>query len=1178
MLKKSKIVVGILSAFLCAVPVTTSVSAAENPIQEPKISVTTDKSVYSGTENITETVTIETPDQCSLKDVKIKAQIPEKYVTEDGKEAPEEWISSMAEVAGESTSETKVVFYRKKTDPNENQNGNPNGGQSGNPNGDQNGTPNDSQSGTLNGNQSGTPNGSQSGTPSGSQNGNRSNVSAAVNRKALGTGDSTHVVMWGCIILASAAVIVVLIKKKKGGKIFTLFLSVMLSGAIIQSSGLPVRAEESGMEEKTVTLTKDITVDGEKITLSVEVTYKMSSQEKPGEEDNQLSYEGYTLKWQDEFDGTVLNKEDWNVELHAPGWVNAEWQEYVDSEKNIYLKDGKLVLKPVKTVDENGKASYTSGRINTQNKHNFKYGIFEARVKVPEGKGYLPAFWLMAANENQYGQWPRCGEIDIMEVHGSDTSKSYGTIHYGNPHRESQGTYQLSEGTYADSYHTFAAEWLPGRINWYVDGKLFYTENDWYSRTEGQGELTYPAPFDQEFYMILNLAVGGSWVGYPDETTDFENAAYEIDYVRVYQKDSYDENVSKPEKEVILRDPDENGNYIINGDFADAEDLTDEKDWKFLTALDGEATAEIADHMIAIHTSNGGTVDYSVQLVQPNLPMKKGGTYQVSFDAWAKEDRTMKVGLTAPDNGYVRYMSDTTVDLKTEKQTYTYEFTMTQEDDANGRLEFNLGNANSTADVYITNVTLKKTAQADTSEEKKTVLADGNYVYNGSFQEGSNHLGYWDISTKDAEVSVTGLSDGRRLKVTASDGTTAENPVVISQSELALSAGTAYALSFKAQGDAGRNIQAAVAGQSFAAALTGENAAYSYKFTMPGGDASKDIVFTISAPGTYHLDVVRIVEDTLIKNGSFNAGLAGYEAYIDGSADASCVVDSLTEDNAADFTINNTGDQAWKIQLKQNNVELENGQWYRLTLDAKASTDRKLMFAIQRDGSADNDWTPYSGEKIVDLTNTYQKFAIEFQMKNPTDLKSILSISMGAVGGIQITSQHRICIDNINLEKIDAPPVEEKPVGENMLKNPDFSAGIDGWESAVTPPGEATAAFEENKAVYDITNVGTADWNVQLKQSGIMLEQGSSYKVTFKAQGTTARTIKLAMLTAAYDWYGGTDIALSPDETKEVEFEFTVDKVTDTNITMVVSMGAIEGEENLPSTISLSDFSLVKNS
>lgn len=1132
MLKKNRVVAGVMAAFLCAVSVAVPVSAEESPVQKPKISVMTDKSVYSENENITETVMIESPNGCTLTDVEIRAQIPEKYVTEDGKEAPEEWASFITEVAGGSTSETKVVFYRK----NESQNGGQNEG----------------------------------------QNSNRDNTSAVGKKKTPGTGDFNHVALWLCVFLISAAVIVVLIKKKKGRKIFTLLLSVALAGTLVQNYGLYVRAAEPEAEGKTVTLTRDVTVEGKKMHLSVKVAYKVSSGEKPGEEENQLSYEGYSLKWQDEFEEAVLNKEDWNVELHAPGWVNAELQEYVDSDENIYLKDGKLILKPVKTVNENGEASYTSGRINTQNKHNFKYGIFEAKVKVPEGKGYLPAFWLMAADENQYGQWPRCGEIDIMEVHGSDTAKSYGTIHYGNPHKESQGTYQLSEGSYSDDYHTFAVEWLPGKISWYVDGKLFHTENDWYSRTEGQGEITYPAPFDQEFYMILNLAVGGSWVGYPDETTDFDNAAYEVDYVRVYQKDSYDENVTKPDKEVILRDPDENGNYIINGDFAAAEDLTDEKDWTFLTALGGEAAAEIADKMITVRTENAGTVDYSVQLVQPDLPMKKGGTYQVSFDAWAKEDRTMKVGLTAPDNGYVRYMSDTTVDLTTEKKTYTYEFTMTQEDDANGRLEFNLGNAGSTADVHITNVTLKKTAQADTTDEKKTVLADGNYVYNGSFQEGTNHLGYWDIISKNAEVSVTCLEDGRRLKVTASDETTAENPVVISQSELALSAGTAYALSFKAQGDAGKSVQAAVAGETFHAKLTGENTAYSYKFTMPDQKAVNDIIFTISEPGIYYLDVVRIVEDTLIKNGSFNAGLAGYEPYIDGSADASCVVDSLTEDNAVDFTINNTGDQAWKIQLKQNNVELENGQWYRLTLDAKSSIGRQLMFAIQRDGSVDNDWTPYSGEKIVDLTSDYQKFAIEFQMKNPTDLKAILSISMGAVGGSQISKQHRICIDNINLEKIDAPKVEEQPVGENILKNPDFSAGSEGWESAVTAPGEAEVVFEEGKAVYNITNVGTADWNVQLKQNGITLEQGSTYKVIFKAHSTAARTIKLAMLTASYDWYGGSDIDLNADETKDVEIVIKVDKDTDTNMTMVVSMGVIEGKETPASVISLSDFSLVK--
>ncbi|MCI9080673.1 MAG: family 16 glycosylhydrolase, partial [Lachnospiraceae bacterium] len=193
------------------------------------------------------------------------------------------------------------------------------------------------------------------------------------------------------------------------------------------------------------------------------------------------THKGYTLKWEEQFNGTSLNRNDWNVELHEPGWVNNELQEYVDSEKNIYVKDGNLVLKPVKTVGSDGKVSYTSGRINTQNKHNFKYGLFEARVKVPAGQGFLPAFWMMPANENLYGQWPRCGEIDIMEVLGNETKTSYGTIHYGNPHSESQGKHTLEKGDFSDEYHTFSVEWEPGKINWYVDGKLMHTENDWYS-------------------------------------------------------------------------------------------------------------------------------------------------------------------------------------------------------------------------------------------------------------------------------------------------------------------------------------------------------------------------------------------------------------------------------------------------------------------------------------------------------------------------------------------------------------------------------------------------------------------------------------------------------------------------------------------------------------------------
>lgn len=158
--------------------------------------------------------------------------------------------------------------------------------------------------------------------------------------------------------------------------------------------------------------------------------------------------------WSDEFNGDSLNRADWNVETHEKGWVNNELQEYVDSAENIRVKDGKLIINPVKKVTDGDTgstkeaASYTSGRVSTQNKQTFIYGRFECRAKVPKG----------------------------------------------------------------------------------------------------QGTLAYPAPFDQPFYIILNLAVGGSWVGNPNDETSFENNPYVIGYVRVYQKDSYDEDVKRPGK------------------------------------------------------------------------------------------------------------------------------------------------------------------------------------------------------------------------------------------------------------------------------------------------------------------------------------------------------------------------------------------------------------------------------------------------------------------------------------------------------------------------------------------------------------------------------------------------------------------------------------------------------
>lgn len=249
-----------------------------------------------------------------------------------------------------------------------------------------------------------------------------------------------------------------------------------------------------------------------------------------------LSYEGYSLVFEDNFDSPVLNRENWTVEQHEPGWVNAELQRYVDSPDTVSLGDGNLYLRAVKTVASDGSISYSSGRISTEHKQDFTYGIFEARLKVPTGTGLLPAFWLMATDEALYGCWPCCGEIDIMEIMGQNPATNYATIHYGLPHEQKQGVLTLESGDFSEEFHTFSLEWLPGMLRWYVDGKLFFQETTWFS-TDSQGtRVPFPAPFDHKMYLILNLAVGGNWVGYPDETTAYTSAVYSVDYVRVYQK------------------------------------------------------------------------------------------------------------------------------------------------------------------------------------------------------------------------------------------------------------------------------------------------------------------------------------------------------------------------------------------------------------------------------------------------------------------------------------------------------------------------------------------------------------------------------------------------------------------------------------------------------------------
>lgn len=919
----------------------------------------------------------------------------------------------------------------------------------------------------------------------------------------------------------------------------------------------------------------------------------------------------YSLVWEDNFDGEELNRNDWNVELHDPGWVNAEWQAYVDSEENIYIKDSKLVLQAIEKIDENGNKSYTSGRVNTQDKHDFKYGKFEAKIKVPSGMGFLPAFWMMPTDEQFYGQWPKCGEIDIMEVMGQSTDTLHGTIHYGEPHGQKQGTYVLDDSIadFAEEFHVYTCEWEPGKITWYVDGIKFHEATDWYTKKEGFDEVAYPAPFDQPFYMILNVAVGGSWVGYPDETTQFgDNAQMQVDYVRVYQKNSYDENVEKPEKAEV---PDSaiGENLLTNGDFATAESMSDENGWEFLTADGGVGSAQVVsvdgNNALKIATENAGNVDYSIQIVQGPIALKQGNTYKVSFDAWADDARKIKALISAPDFNYARYWGDQTVNLTTTKQTYSYEFDMTEEGDANSRFEMTFGNMGSTATVYIDNVKVEKTGSFEVVEDAKSVLPDGNYIYNSGFDTGADRMKYWTVDSKISGVSycATNIDGVREFKAVVPRTVTSLEDVVLKQEGTVIAGGKEYLFTFDAYGAEEKTIKAVISPESTSAVedfvydidITTASCGYSFVFAMPEGVTGADVKFLIGTAGTTYIDNVRVQENANVINGNFSSGIAGWELYeyTDGGAEAEFVIDELDNGSGtatAAINIANSGTVDWHIQFKQN-VKLEQGKRYRISFDAWSPSGRDFVFAIQRNADAkkDNDWTSYSGDINEALSKEgFKHYYKEFNMTWETDDIAQIKFTLGAVGGKVIDTPHTVFIDNVLLEEIgtcEIPGGTDEPTiveGENMFLNPNFD-GMNGWavtwDSQWENPGtaNATTKIENNTLIYDITNVGNFDYSIQLKQEGLDFEEGTTYRASFNVSSSVARDIKFALMGAGDVWYAGKDVIPVTTEVSTVSFEFKPldGKESYEDLAFQLSLGKV-GESAPASTLTFANMKLVK--
>jgi beta-glucanase (GH16 family) len=241
-----------------------------------------------------------------------------------------------------------------------------------------------------------------------------------------------------------------------------------------------------------------------------------------------------TLVWSDEFDAAQLDPESWFFEegdgsqYGNPGWGNNELQWYLAN--SAQLANGNLVITARNEVS-NGK-NYTSARLHTRDRFAFRYGRVEARIRLPAGQGIWPAFWLLP-QDNIYGGWAASGEIDIMEavnlvVAGDNTV--HGTIHYGGaaPGNVQSGVAYVVPTDATADFHVYAIEWDPTEIRWYVDSVLYAMKNDW-----GSTSAPFPAPFDQYFYLLFNVAVGGNWPGSPDASTEFP-VTMEVDFVRVY--------------------------------------------------------------------------------------------------------------------------------------------------------------------------------------------------------------------------------------------------------------------------------------------------------------------------------------------------------------------------------------------------------------------------------------------------------------------------------------------------------------------------------------------------------------------------------------------------------------------------------------------------------------------
>ncbi|MBT2640023.1 carbohydrate binding domain-containing protein [Bacillus sp. ISL-39] len=904
---------------------------------------------------------------------------------------------------------------------------------------------------------------------------------------------------------------------------------------------------------------------------------------------NKQNKSEWSLVWSDEFSGPEIDRSKWTYDIGnwivdedgngiTNGWGNNEKEYYTDSSENAFIDDGKLVIKAKKeqVTDQFGTYDYTSAKLKTKGLFSKKYGRYEIKAKLPTGKGLWPAIWMLP-EEDKYGSWAASGEIDIMEAWGSSPHKVAGTIHYGEgwPNNKYTGKeFELPENRGIDKWHTYALEWEPGELRWYVDGELYQTQNKWYSKgKDNAANFSYPAPFDQEFYLIMNLAVGGWFDGEVDETTKFPSQM-EIDYVRVYdlKKRDYREPVEPSAEPVELpadaKQPLEDGNLVYDQNFEEAitdvsmpGDELNSTYWNFVHLPDfggaGSLSVENLDGTNFAKTEilNPGSALYSLQMIQ-NISLGNGGKYKVSFDAKSTADRSMmvKVGAGA-DRGWVKYSNEESFNLTSDLQTYEFTFDMLNGTDIGARLEFNLG-GNGTNPVWIGNVRVEDITGTPVDEnEPKQPLPDGNHVYNGTFDQGGmDRLMFWYFSVGEAAAKASVSENSRELHVAIEDGGTEPAAVQLNQQGLYLINGNDYKATFKARADEARTIQVGILNkdgsvdysgmQTFELTSSMEEKTLDFTMGEEISDSEAQIVFNLgSGTGDVYLDDVVLLKTSNIpdygnidlyplKNGDFSDGISPWTSYIHFDAGASISV----ENSEAKVAIGHEGNEPWSVLFEQPNLSLAKGVVYELSFAARSTKERKAEVTVENAA-----YTRFFSQ-VLPLNTEMQQFTYEFTM--PADEIVSLKLLLGKNASSPIGA-HDVFIDNVVLKVKDAPS-EQEPVSTPGIDNGTFSDGTESWSAwwgdqwSGYAGGEMTIENEQLKVA--ISQVGAQSYAPQVFQKGLLFENGSRYTVTFDARAEVPRKMNVNIgKELSYDpWF----IAYMPTHTVDLTTEMAHHSVT----------------------------------